>query len=323
MKNYLIVLFFFLKGISFSQETGTFYQTLDKEYAFKLDGETCILYRLSKYNNMVYREWEIYPTPRVKSQLDSLGILFSNGQYAISYDYKYFRVCDLKNGKVKDRRSYVAKKLDDPSKIYEAINHAYWNTIYRETVHETSNNYPLFEEYYYREGYSIWDSLSFKQAVPKEFEVLANEENKRLKDSLSQTNQKLVSLNDFIDKKMNTLTLEELKNNYLSRPLTNYWYSGYQDEMLQAVAEKRPELFLELAEALPDEKYAIFDGAFAISRDVKKALKSLPDSPIKKEYFKYRRRESLKIGLIVTGVVALETAIVGGIITGIVYLIVR
>lgn len=316
MKNCLFILLIFLTTSAFAQETEQFYQTSNGEYAFKLDGNTCILYELSRYGNTVYRQWEIYPTYSTKSQLDSLGILFSNGQYAISYDSKYFRVCDLKNGKVKDRRTYVAKKLTDPSKVYEAINHSYWNTLYRETMDHT---YPLFNYHYHYEGHSIWDSLPFKQAIPEEFNVLANQHNQLLKDSLALTNQQLISLNDSIEKNMNILTLGELKSNLLSRPLHVYLYDEYQDEMLESVAERRPDLYFDLVEALPTEKEYLFGQVY--SHDAVRSLKRYrTDAPVKKEFLKYRRKERALAGLITTAVVFLDTAVIGGVVTGFVYL---
>ena len=318
MKNYLIVLFLLVSGISFSQEEETFYQTTNGEYAFKLKGETCILYQFSRYENSVYREWELDRVDRFKGELDSLGTLFSDGEYAVSYDYKYFRILKLKRGKPKDRRTFVAKKTDDPSCIYAAINHAYWDKLYEETLVETANTYMFFEyDYYHREG-DLWESIPFKYVESKTFEKLANERNQQLKDSLALTNQQLISLNDSIEKNMTTLTLEELKSNFLGRPLRQFSYSTYQNEMLESVAEKRPDLFLDLAEALPAEKEYIFD--LVLFGSTAKSLKKFEtDSPVKKEFLKYRRRERTKVGLIMTGIVSLQAAVIGGAITGIVF----
>lgn len=169
----------------------------------------------------------------------------------------------------------------------------------------------------------MWNSFQFKQAVPEEFEVLAKEQNELLRDSLSNTNSKCIALNDYIEKNINSLTLEELKNNFLSRPPHDYLYGEYTSEMIELVAEKRPDLFFALAESLPEEQETIFNQV-TLDRDVKKSLKNYEtDSPIKKEYFKFRRKENLKWVFIASGFILLETAIVGGIVTGIVYLAVH
>lgn len=320
MKNCLLFLILFLISPAFAQQPEQFYQTVNGEYAFKFDGNRCTLYELPGYDGYVYREWELTHAGEFKDQSDSLGILFSNGVFAISYDYKYFRVLKLKRGKAKNRLTFLAKKLDDPSRIYEGINHTYWDAVYRKTINETKHNYPLFEEYYYRNGSVIWRSFDFKQASPEEFEVLANRQNELLKDSLSNTNLELIALNDSIEKHMDSLTLEELKGNFLSRPLHHYAYGEYTDQMLGSVAEKRPDLFFELVESLPNEKEFIFDQVM-YTRDANKVLKKYhTDSPVKKEYLKYKRRENLKGGFILTGAILLETGMIGGLITGIVYL---
>lgn len=322
MKNYLVALLILFARICFSQEKEVFYQTSDKEYAFTFENGICKLYELSTYHNQVYREWELSSVYRPESQIDSLGILFSNGQYAISYDYKYFRVCKLKNGKIKDRRTFVATKLEDPSHVYEAINHSYWNTIYGKTINEMRSSYPHFHEYQYlsyRIGNpGLWESFSFKQTEPKVFEVLAREQDQLLKDSLIKTNQLLISLNDSIEKSMNVLTVEELKRNLMCRPLHISAYDEYQERMLESVAKKRPDLFFDLAVALPEEKKYLFDQIY-FPNAVKSLKRFDTDAPVKKEFVRYHRRERLKIVLITAGAGLLEVGVIGGAITGIVY----
>jgi hypothetical protein len=320
MKKYLLFLFLFLGFAAFTQQTEQFYQTVNGEYAFKFDGDICILYELSRYDSYVYQEWDLTQTAEFKKQSDSLGILFSNGLMAISYDYKYFRVLELKRGKPKDRLTFLAKKLDNPAKVYEGINHAYWNAVYKQTIDQISRDYPLFNDYYYRHGFDAWNSFDFKQALPEEFESLANRQNEFIRDSLSNTNRRLIALNDSIEDQMDVLDLETLKSNFLSRPMYNYAYSTYTDEMLESVAENRPDLFFALAESLPKEKEFIFDQVLYTGDASKSLRKYSTDSPVKKEFLKYKRKESLKGGLILTGAVLLETGVIGGLVTGMVYL---
>ncbi|WP_343632978.1 hypothetical protein [Fluviicola sp.] len=322
MKNYLVVILLFLVKTGFSQNQEVYYQTSEKNYAFKLYGNTCSLYELSNYGSWVNREWELPAVYRPESALDSLGILFSNEQYAISYDYKYFRVCKLKNGKIKERHTYVAKKLENPAKLYEAINHSYWEVLYRTTIDEMRNNYPGFHAYrypYYRYGSpEAWESLTFKQAEPSEFEVLSRKQNQFIKDSLIRTNNRLIFLNDSIETHISTLTLEALKSNFMSRPIHVNAYDEYQQVMLKFVAEKRPDLFYDLVESLPEEKKYLFHKVSY--GDSFKSLKKFETvSPVKREFLKYKRKESLKAGLMVTGAGLLEVGVIGGAITGIVY----
>ena len=322
MKNYLVLISIFFVKITFSQTPEVFYQTSDNKYAFKFEGNTCVLYELSKYESWVSEAWELEPVIRFEGQMDSSGILFSNGQYAVSYDYKYYRVSKLKNGKIKDRHTFVAKKLENPSKVYEAINHTYWQMLYRKEIEKIESNYPLFREYRYRSyrpgDYAIWESMTFKQDNPERFELLATERKKLLIDSLVSTNNRLISLNDSIERNIQTLTPEELKINLLSRPIHVLPYDEYQDVMLNKVAEKRPDLFLGLVEALPDEKAYLFNKIQ--ERDAVKSLKKFEtNTPIRKEFLKYRRRQSFKAGLLITGAGLLEVGVIGGAITGIVY----
>lgn len=322
MKNYLLVSLIFLVKTGFSQDTGVFYQTSEKNYVFTFEGNTCRLYQLSEYYKWVSNEWELSAIYHSKSQLDSLGILFSNGDHAISYDYKYFRVCKLKNGKARDRYTYVAKKLDDPSKVCEAINHSYWTALYRETILEVVAAYPHFHEYQYPSHHidnpGLWESLTFKQSNPEAFKVLATERNKRLKDSLLQTNEWLTALNDSIERNMYTLSPEELTSNLMSRPIDLSAYDEYQEIMLESVARNRPDLFFDLAEALPEKRTYLFDRIY-LPAAVKSLKRFDTEAPVKKEFVKYHRRERLKAGLVITGASLLEVGVIGGAITGIVY----
>jgi hypothetical protein len=320
MKNYLLFLFLFLGSTAFTQQSEQFYQTVNGEYAFKFDGNICTLYELSRYENYIYREWELTHTGEFKNPSDSIGILFSNGVYAVSYDYKDFRVLKLKNGKPKNRLTFLAGKLDNPAKVYEGINYAYWDAIYRKTIDRISREYPLFNDYYYRNRLEVWDSFDFKQVLPEVFETLANRQNELLSDSLSNTNRGLIALNDSIEEQLDVLDLETLKSNFLSRPIHNYAYSTYTDEMLESVAENRPDLFFALAESFPNERNPIFDNVLYARRANKVLKKYDTDSPVKKEYLKYKRKQSLKGGLILTGAILLETAVIGGLVTGVVYL---
>jgi hypothetical protein len=135
---------------------------------------------------------------------------------------------------------------------------------------------------------------------------------------LTSTNKQLISLNDSIEKNIHALTVEELKNNLMSRPIHIPAYDEYQEIMLESVAVKRPDLFFELVESLPDEKKYLFNKVYA--GDAFKSLKKFDTgAPVKKEYLKYRRRENWKAGLLITGASLLEIGVIGGAITGIVY----
>ncbi|MNV35102.1 hypothetical protein D3C71_1265380 [compost metagenome] len=311
----LLLLLIFCESKLFSQETPQYYQTANQRYTIELQDGECILYELSGHGSLIATydlkaEREI----RNRNPLDSLGILFSNQFYAVSYDYKYFRVLKLKNGKAKDRNTYIARRLTDPGKVYEAVNREYWYDIYERTSDEVSQDFPLFFDYRYCYKYNSWSALSFKQVNPEEFETLANARNLQLKDSLIKTNQYCQNLLDSVKVKMTSLNLEEWKSAYTSFPLTDYAYSEYAQEAINVVAEQRPDLFLKLAETLPTEKEDLFRNVY--SKEAKKALKNYEtDAPIKKEYFKYKRRTSFKTGMIIAGATILEVGILTGLIS--------
>ena len=319
MKNWLLFACVLLLTAAFGQKSA-FYQTENGEYAFQFDGTNCKLYELSRYSTEVSRESDLYPTHDYSTWSDSLGILFYNGHYAISYDYKYFRVLRLKNGKPKNRLAYVAKRVKDPSKIHEAINYTYWEELYRKTLEEAEADFPLFQEYYYQNRRASWNQIPFKQVAPQEFKLLAAERKQLLKDSIEKTNLKLILLNRTVAEQLDTMNAASLKQNYLDRPLGEPAYKGYTHEMLVLVAEKRPDLFLGLVEQLPERKEELF-GETEFLKGPRKSIRAYEtDSPVKKEFFRYHRREALKMGLIVTGSTALELGVIGGAVTGIVYL---
>ncbi len=323
MNHWLLFVLILMVHPVVAQNRNPFYQTENQQYAFQWEGNTCKLYELSVYSREVYSVTTLYPTARHGNETDSLGILFSNGQYAVSYDYKYFRFLRLKNGKPKNRLTYVARRVEDPSKIYEAINATYWKSLYEQTRHEIETAFPDFPEYYYS-NYSgfreSWKTIHFKQLEPEQFKILADQRNEFLKDSLTTTNQYLMNLNQAVEQQLDTLSLPGLKQNFESRPLGVYEYRPYTDKMVQLVAEKRPDLFIGLVEVTPERTEYLFDQVYFFKAARKSIRNYETDSPVKKAFFRYRRRELFKFGVVVTAVGTLELGVIGGAVTGLVYL---
>ncbi|WP_300664053.1 hypothetical protein [Fluviicola sp.] len=315
MKKFSILILLLIFGESnlFSQENPQYYQTANQRYTIELHEGGCVLYELTGYGTLI-AVYDLKPERKFLNPSDSIGMLFSNQFFAVSYDYKYFRVLKLKHGKAKDRNTYVARSLKDPGKVFEAVNREYWYTVYEKTSDELKYNFPMFYDYRYDSRARTWSGLSFKQVSPGEFEILANARNLELKDSLTKTNRYCQSLLDSVEIRMKSMNLEEWQSTYTKFPLNDYMYSEYVQEAINAVAEERPELFFELAETLPTEKEYLFSKIY--SKEVNKALKNYQtNAPVKKEYFRYKRRTNFKTGLIMTGITILEVGIATGLIS--------
>ncbi|MNJ91962.1 hypothetical protein D3C87_96170 [compost metagenome] len=312
MKNFgLFILIFLVQWGVFAQRDAQYYQTEVGNYAFKLEENSCTLYTLSQNNQMISYESDLAATRKMDNPTDSLGILYSDPFFGISYDYRHFSVVQLKKGKIK--KWYRAKKLENPGELFEAINHRHWDEAYDRMLDEVEHDYKLFGGYRYRDFDDSWQQVEFKQVSPEEFEFQAKQRIALEKAILVQTNQQLISLNDTIKNNIHTLTFEELKSNFQSRPLNEYAYGKYTLELLNTVSLTRPELYLELAEALPEEKKFLYTEA-AFNRDMHRSIKkNVEPGPVKNAYMKFRRWEHFKAGLVLTGVAILDVGIITGV----------
>lgn len=313
MKKICLLAFAFLFHWSvFAQRDAQFYQSENKKYAFKLEGNSCTLYELDNYNTAVYYEYDLVAEREMEQPKDSMGILYRNNFFAVSYDYRQFSVVKLKKGKPK--QSYRAQKLEDPRKLFEVINHSYWNKAYDRMLDELEYEFKLFGSYRYRDFNDSWEQVDFRQVYPEGFELQATQQIARIKDSITGINRELISLNETVTNNIHTLTPEALKENFRKRDLHAYAYSKYTHEFLSTVALMRPDLYLELTETFPEEKKFLYREA-AFNREMHRAIrKDAAPGPVKKEYLKFKRREHLKAGLILTGVVIIDAAVITGLV---------
>ncbi len=311
----VLLILIIVESTLFSQEIPQFYQTENQKYTIEFHDSQCVLYELSGHGAFA-DVYHLKPERPFRNPMDSLGILYSNEFFVVSYDFKYFRVSKLtKKGKVKDRNTYVARSLQDPGKVYEAVNREYWYTIYEKTNDELESEFPMFLNHQY--GFNLrsetWAVLSFKQAHPKEFKILADARNMKLKDSLTAVNQYYLGLLNSLETGADSLDLEKWKLTYSQFPTNESVYSRYTQEAVNTIAEERPDLFFGLVETLPAEEKYLFSRVY--SKEATRSLKSYEtDAPVKKEYFKFKRRANFKFIMTATGVIILEAGIITGLI---------
>lgn len=313
MKTHSLVIWLLVFSVKtvFAQETPRFYRSENHDYFMELSESGCVLYEILEDGNL-WDTRKLVAKRDFNSKSDSLGIIYFDQMYAVSYDDETFRVAKLNGrGNIRKKKQYTMLPMDDPAWVYEAVNREYWSTIYGETLGKIQRDYPEFNSVYYLSYHrTSWPPLNYTEA-PSTFVTDAQESNRELLDSLTKINERCLSLKRSIRDKLGIIRVEELKTIYVQFPLNNYEYENYVQETINMVAEQRPDLFFELVEKIPTDKEYLF--SMIHSKEVNKSLRAYQTKdPVKKEYFKYKHINDLKNGLIVTAYTIVQVGLLTG-----------
>jgi hypothetical protein len=212
-------------------------------------------------------------------------------------------------------------KLDtiyDLNSAFIDINNGIWWNVFLEMCSEINKRFPL-HHYSFRNGFGYWESFTNKNENFKSFQDFANNKAKFIKDSLTFLNTPLVDLTNELLLEIDTIKYDHLKVKLMKLPMdykSNSWYFG---KVLNALCNSRPEYFYKLVEDMPEKKEMLFRMADSDKNTRKKLKKVETDSPMKKEFIKYRRGETAFAVWGITFYTAGMIAFWGGII----YLIVK
>ncbi|WP_343605210.1 hypothetical protein [Fluviicola sp.] len=316
MKTVFVILLFFLFSgrVLLAQNAPVYYRTEHKSYFFELSETGCTVYEILKYGGLWETQVLMQEHPLTQPS-DSIGVLYRNKVYAVSYDQNRFTLSKVKgNGKISTKKTYVATKMDDPVFVYNALNLDYWGDLYDKTVTQVGLHYPDFNGTYYKYYRRNLPELNFTEA-PEVFRPLADEAKLALRDSLMRTNEHCKDLKDSVRNHLHSIDLAKFKSIYVQFPMGSYEYTSYLRETVNLVAEQRPDLFYGLADEMPTEKEHLFS-MVSYAKDTKKALKEdQTNIPVKKEYFKYRRITRLKEGLVLTAATIIQVGLVTGLVS--------
>ncbi len=194
------------------------------------------------------------------------------------------------------------------------LNNAYYLGQYFKMSDVLNKKYPL-NHHSFREGFAGWRVLAGKETDHKQFRILADEQLKKLKDSICVVQDRRVELSGYLVQNVRSLDYGTLKDSLTQLPCEYRSQSWYFGTVVQRVAAERPEYFFRLAEDFPAHRNLIFHAA-GNNREIIAALKNVEGHDVvKKAFFKERRSDKtmpyrvLGAYAIVGGLVALLIAL--------------
>ena len=262
---------------------------------------------LSYYKESVYVELaEPYAT------VYKLGKVYDKGMYGLSINYidtlakqpgttegfytgkrtqlsqsgnKYYLKLDKTGSKT--NRPIELNLSDNIEKDYLEINKAYWMDAFVNLSTEINSQFSI--QHYSFRGYNHFD-MGNQQLLPYEqFKILADKKINELRDSLVFKHSNYTSITNEVLDNFRTIDYGFLKERIEKLGKTPDGFD-YFNVIIKKVSSEKPEWFYKLAEDIPSNKELMFASVYGSS--VVKKLKAVEtDSPVKKEFLKYKRKD--------------------------------
>lgn len=313
MINKFLILILFTPFFSHAQSTESLFLSTTglPHYIIEIDGDVAQVITFSTILRLGGHDEDhpvvFFDTLTYKGQ--NPNFLFTGKKSTIK-NIKGIPYLDLKINK------YQSLKLDSIpiKKAYYTINRGIWAKKYFEMEEELKVAFPLLY-LDYRIGRKKWKAIEQKDIYYKDFFAKAEKEITILRDSITNSNQPPVDIANHILKNISTLSYEDLKAMTLQLPMEPN--NQYLITVINATCENQPEYFYRLVNDLPIERDWLLGMLKKKAR--KKIRKTKTNSPVKKEYLRYRRKD-------ITRLTARASALVigqGVVIYGIIWLIKR
>jgi hypothetical protein len=201
-------------------------------------------------------------------------------QYLVFFDY----VHTLRTKKA------VIKPVVNPAYANQQINNGYWFGSFFRMSDSINARFPM-QHYSFRKGIPFWKQFTNKDIPYREFFAFTNTQIQLLRDSITAEHIQHTRLTQYLIDSMTTLDYAALKDGLDKLPKPGSYENQYFNKAVQAVCDKRPELFFKLAEDRPREKSNIFYIGSSDKATAQKLKAVNTDSPVKKEFIKELRWE--------------------------------
>lgn len=252
-------------------------------------------------------------TDTIFRQADSSAYLFAGKRTAIQManDRMYLVIRDTVRNKIKriqvDTSGYSAE-------ANAKINNAYWWTNFFRLLNDFRAGF-ILPDFGYWEGDGLWESFGEKRDTYfRYFIPVANARIQALRDSFTAQEKPNTRITRYLIDNIASLDYNTLKDSLTKLPSEYPYKSEYFNAVIDSVCARRPDLFFRLAEDLPDQRDVIFASADN-RREIRKKLKEVaPDSPLKKEFLKGKRREKFYNIAGTTGILLVDALIIYGLV---------
>lgn len=181
------------------------------------------------------------------------------------------------------------ERVEDPQTLNEDLNESYWFTNYIKMIREIDTIYP-YANFSMETGWYNWRGFTNKNSYYEDFRAFVDGYIPSYKDSILQAHAAYTKILEGMQSNMMDLTADESIKEIQQFPNSKKQYSGYAKAIVNEIAEIRPELFYEIAEKSGDQQQQLFS---SVSKPAIKTLKKIEtDSPSKKQFKKFRRKQT-------------------------------
>ncbi|MBN2682261.1 MAG: hypothetical protein JXR58_07115 [Bacteroidales bacterium] len=261
------------------------------QYYVELDKNMGYLIALENYYSKAGRYYVATYIDTLAKSEDNNEILFIGNKSKIQLINKEPNIVIMENL----QESIKSLKLDtvnDTTYAFIDLNNGIWWSFFLEMCKEINTSFPLYDFSFY-DGFGYWASFNNKNENYQSFQAIANNKATYIKDSLTVLNTPLVEITNELLFKIDTIKYDELKVKLMKLPMEYKSESWYFGTVLNALCNSRPEYFYKLVEDIPEKKEMLF-GMADLDKSTRKKLKKVEtNSPMQKEFIKYRRGETM------------------------------
>ena len=193
---------------------------------------------------------------------------------------------------------HVPKKMElqlvlETGPINSDLNESYWFENYIKMIREIDTIFP-HASFSMGTGWDEWRDFPNKESYYKDFRRYIDSLLPVYKDSLIQVHSGYTEVLNGLTTNIPILTADEVITEMDKFPNgAAFGYNEYSKTIINEIAEKRPELFYEIAEKAGKDQERLFQ---SVSGPGIKSLKHFEsDSPAKKQFTKFRRKETFFI----------------------------
>jgi len=279
----LLLFLFPLLALAQDSSAGMYFLTNSKAGSYYIDVKKSVayVYEIGSYLDKAGTGYSIRSTDTLTRQTDN-NYAGKTSQF-INEENKYYLIRTARKTK-----KIAADQAKTNAMMNHNLNNAYYLDNYFKMSEVLNNAYPL-NHHSFRNGFSTWKTLPIQDAPYMQFRDFANSRLKEIKDSISNQQDKYVTLTSYIVQHLHNLDYSALKESLRMLPATYGNVSKYYGTVINEVAQKRPDYFFMLAEDFPNNQGLIF-ASVTDKKEVMEGFKAVAGhDTVKKAFFKDRR----------------------------------
>jgi hypothetical protein len=292
MNRVLLLFLFTLKLSILNGQTNKFYlssTSFRTVFYVDLEENQATVFKLGKWMDNAGEGYGIIFSDTIIKQTDSSNLLFQGKKTQLQrINGKLYLIENLNK---KPKRIEV-DTVGNTDLLNSKLNNAYWWDNFFRLSNEINSEFALYH-YSFRNGFRLWQSFNNKLNPYTNFKTFTDRKIKLLRDSISIIQNYYTELTNNLISNISTIDYPLLKESLSKLPVDYKPESWYFGTVINAVCNTRPELFFKLAEDMSGQKDKIFRIVEYDKGTIKRLKEADTNSPLKAEFFKWKRDDKL------------------------------